>query len=393
MQVSDAGMLMRATLQASKILIEYRGMMPLMRSANELDVRPWLARRSAIEELDEELYEEVANTFVAEMLDHQHKQVVLGRIADARARRVSAKKKKKPKKKKSKARAGRKRRTAADEDDDEEEEDEEEEEPDEDDESDDQPQEVLDGGQYVIRMQGETYAIHRLVSDYQQFMPHLYPLVFGCVTPSERRPHPLLDYRLAVIVHTGRDVKTVNATLKSIIVRIDRLRTERSHVFGFDAAHAANMPCRVLVVLWGSSFFPKTGKSYNMIRNGVKQLNVAQREPGGGNITFEAYSVLELQTDIGEHEDVSTYEVVRDPGAVPELRTIKPHQFPYMRDAEPQAKLRDYRPGQVVRITRRDFDMGGITHCYRIVVSDEQLRAASAAGGGGDGGGADEEDE
>lgn len=390
MQVSDAGMLMRATLQASKILIEYRGMMPLTRSDNELDVRPWLARRSAIEELDEELYEEVANTFVAELLDHQHKQVVLGRIADARTRRKNARKPKKKTKKKAAKRKSRKRHIDSDE------EEEEQEEPDDDDalseEDDDEHREILDGGQYVIRMQGETYAIHRLISDYQQFMPHLYPLVFGCVTPSERRPHPMLDYRLAAIVHTGRDVKTVNATLKSIIVRIDRLRAERSSVFGFDAARATSMPCRVVVVLWGSSFFPKTGKSYNMIRNGVKQLNIAQRESGGGNITFEAYSVLELQTDIGEHEDVGSYEVVRDPSVVPELRTVKPHQFPYMRDSEPQAKLRDYRPGQIVRVTRRDFDMGGITHCYRIVVSDDQLRAANAAGGGG-GDDADEDDE
>ena len=138
------------------------------------------------------------------------------------------------------------------------------------------------------------------------------------------------------------------------------------------------MPCRILLVLWGDSFLPKAD-SYKSVARRVLAMNREARK-SGTNITLEAYSVLELQSDLTQHDDVGHYEVVRDPASVPELRTIAAHQFAYLRDTDAQARLRDFRPGQIVRITRRDFLLGGISIDYRHVVAYDLLLATRETG-------------
>jgi DNA-directed RNA polymerase subunit H (RpoH/RPB5) len=353
MQVSDAGQLLRSTLQATKILIELRGMVPIMRTDAELDVKAWLKRREALEDLDEDLFEEAANTFVAELLDHDHKRLMLGRVEEVRRQRVF--KKKQPK---SKSRAAqRRRRTEEDAD--------EEPTPEEEDESVEIA--TLDDVGAGLHMHGNVYVINRLVSNHNEFLPHLYPLVFGCITPPAQRPHALLDYRLAIVVHSGRSAKIYNETLKTAVESLERLRMERGVMFGYAGDSAALMPCRIFVVLWGAAFHPKTGAGYSAIQAANTAFN--KKQVANKNfITVEAWSVVELQFDVTEHEDVGAYTVVNDITTVPELRTVKTHQFAYIRENDAQARVRDLRVNQVVRIDRTDFDLAGKSHDYRVVV-------------------------
>lgn len=361
MQVSDAGALMRATLHASNILIKHRGMSPMLRGFNEMDVRKWLERREALEDLDEEVFEQVANVFVAEMVDHKHKNVMLGRVAAERQRQELRIKKREERQQQAGRPARRRARAEI------------EEANDDDDESSAHEQPHSGSEQALaeengIHMDGKVFSIKRLVSDYHEFLPHLYPLVFSCTTPAAQRPHALLDYNLAFIVHTGRDVKTCKATLKAVIEQVVRLRIEKAATLRYDVANVHKMPCRIMLVLWGSSFHPATGKSYNAMRSELGRMNEKQCAPDGTNITMEMFSVTELQYDVTTHEDAAKYEVVNDPRSVPELRTIKEHQFSYIRQYDAQAMVLDLRIGQVVRELRTDFELGGRTHDYRIVV-------------------------
>jgi hypothetical protein len=354
MQVSDAGRLMRSTLQAAKILIELRGMHPLLGGSSELDIDKWLPRRAALEQLDVELFEEVANTFVAELLDHAHKQVVLGRVAASRQQRERKLAKKKPG---ARMTAAARRRAHA------------ELEQAEADEAAQEEETLAATQDAVVRMQGNVYSIKRLVSDFQEFVPHLYPLLFTGRPPPDR-PHARLDYRLAAIVHTGNTVKAFNATLKSVLERIDRVRHERATQFGYTSASAKSMPCRIMLVLWGAAFHPKSGRSYNIVRNGIAVLNAKQRE-ADSNITFEMFSVVELQYDAAAHQDVGRTSVVAAP--LRELRTVKEHQFAYMRDTDVQARLHDYSVGQIIRADRTDFDLAGRSYDYRVVVPHDHV--------------------
>ena len=351
MQVSDAGKLLRSTLQASKFLMTYRGMQPLMNTRDELDVASWLKRREALEDMDEELFDEIAHTFVAEMLEHDHKHLMLDRVVAAREKRAA--------KKKAKAKKSRRRRNSDDE-----------EASADDDDDDEAPEEIpsLDGLKSGLHMQGKIYSIPRLVGNYAEFMPHLYPLVFGCASTPDKRRHNKLDYRLALLVHTGRSMKEYKMTLKKVVDRLHRLRLKLGGEFGFEGAAAATMPCRIVVVLWGAPFHPKSGKLYDGVQKSILEFNAAQ-VACNSNVTVEAWSVVELQYDVTEHEDVGrAYTVIDDPSAVPELRTIKNHQFAYIRVNEPQARARDLRIDQLVRVDRSDFDMAGQSHDYRVVV-------------------------
>lgn len=360
MQVSDAGQLMRSTLQATKILTELRGMVPIMRTDAELDVNAWLKRREAMEDLDEDLFEEAANTFVAELLDHDNKRLILGRVEESRRQRAFKKKQTK-----AKTRAPNRRRRRVDEDDEETTQDTQPA----DEEDDNEPEEIatLDGIGTGLHMHGNVYVIDRLTSNHKEFLPHLYPLVFGCMLPHERRPHALLDYRLAIVVHTGQSTKQYTKTLKAAVERLERLRVDRGAAMGLGGDGTDPIPCRIFVILWGSSFHPKTGRCYAEIQ----KYNVVFNEKQLANksfVTVEAWSVIELQFDVTEHEDVGAYTVVADISKVPELRTIKAHQFAYIRENDAQARVRDLRVNQVVRIDRTDFDLAGKSHDYRVVV-------------------------
>lgn len=362
MQVSDAGMLLRSTLQASKILIQLRGMIPLTRGKDEVDVRQWLQRRDVIEDLDEELFEHVAHSFVALMLEHDKKNAVMGKVV------ASTKKsdKKLPAKRGrggSAAGRGRGRRRPREES--------------VDDDNDDEEVPEVEAAPGALRIDDNDYVISKLTAHHREFLPHLYPLVFGALVSPDRRPHAMLDYPLAAIVHTGRDVKTVKLVLKKMMARMHKLRVERAALFGYTSETAPYMPCRLLLVLWGNKFHPKTGSSYNPVRLAIAELNALERA-SGNNITTEMYSVTELNCDVAAHEDAGQYTVINDPSSVRELKTIKPHQYAYIRENDPQAKLRDLRIGQVVRIDRKDFDLGGKSHDYRVVVSHDHVLEAGA---------------
>lgn len=347
MQVCDAGQLLRGTLQAAHILMNLRGMTPLTLGVSEVDVRQWLERREAFEDLDEDLFVEVAHTFVAELLNHESRERTRG-VRDIRAKWLGGR-----------GRGGRacgRRRTHAEA----EEQDEEEVE-----------QEMQSRGEIIIKMPGNVYSIKRLESDYREFVPHLYPLFFNCVRPAAERKNPAHDYRLAAIVHTGETVKACNARIKDALERVDRLRHMRATALGFTGESAKSLPCRIMLIVWGSTFHPKA-KSYNVVRRGIEAMNAKQRERGT-HISLELWSIVELQYNAEEHEDVSRYTLITNPATVRELSTVQSHQFSYMRTNDTHVRLHDFRVGQLVRVDRTDFELGGKTYDYRMVVPHDYL--------------------
>lgn len=386
---------MRSTLQAAHIMVNLRGMTPLSSGGDDIPLSLWLEQREMIESLEEQVFEDTASIFAMQMLYYDNKHVLLERVDEL----VPKQKKKKKKKKKAKSKRGSRKRRVGDvasDDDDDGVHTSSSSSDDEDHEGANASKQITEEkGGYVLHSNGNVYSISRMLSSVSEFVPHLCPLVFGCIKPLERRPHMLLTYPLAVVVHIDEGVAAVNLAVKNILTRLAVVRRERASMFGYTDANADVMPCRVMLILWGAGFAPKNGRQYKSLRANIASINRAQRD-SGNNITFEMFSVIELQADLSKHEDAGTYEAIADPSTVPELSTIKSHQFRYLRDTDRVARLYDFQPGQIVRALREDFELGGTTYDYYVVVAHDRLLEArdddDGGGGGGGAGGGDEED-
>ena len=331
-------MAMRATLQAAKIMTELRGLSPLGVRFCDLNIVEWLKRRDTLEQLDEELFDDTAYMFVAEMLDHAHRGAMLSRARELRKSR--------------KASGKRKKRGAHCDSDNEHEET---------DDDDNEPTQT-ENGRYVVRTHTNRYEIGKLISDPSQFVPNLYPLVFGTSAPQAQRPHDKLDYRHAMVVHAGMTMKEFNKCLCRAVLQVDDLRKKCNLE---ETAHV-----RIFFIMWGGTFDPRTGKSYNLLARSVRTFNQSQQEKSSG-ISIEAFSVVELQYDVTEHQHASKCTVV-DPTKILALRTIAKHQYRYLHDTDPQARARDLRVGQVVRVERPDKTID-----YVVVVPYDSVIAAA----------------
>jgi DNA-directed RNA polymerase subunit H (RpoH/RPB5) len=136
----------------------------------------------------------------------------------------------------------------------------------------------------------------------------------------------------------------------------------------FQLANAELVRTRVILVLWGTPFHPSTGKSTKLFQTRLVALNAQSADK---NLSFASFSVDELLYDATDHEDVARVEIVTDRAAHPRLRHTKDFQLPYIRVSDPQARIRDLRVGQIIKVHRQDFALGGESVDYRVVVPDD----------------------
>lgn len=350
MQVSPPGCAMRATLHAANMLMQWRGLTPLANKHCDIDIAAWVQRRETIEELDDDLFESTAYIFVAETIDHRHRDAFLSRTADVR--KAAAKKKAARKR-------GKKRNQDEEHEDDE----------GDGDASDDGEAIQTPEGQFVVRTHANRYELKKLICDATQFVSQLYPLCFSCSVPQEQRPHIGLEYRHAMIVHAGFSMKEFNLRLRRIVQDVDEFRKKCVAVEKLAPESVEKLPVRLFFIVWGAAFNPRTGSQFKVLQRSVRKFNISQAENSTG-ISIEAHSVVELQFDVTQHEHAGAYTVV-NPATIPALRTIALHQFRYLHDTDPQARVRDLRVGQVVRIDRANASVE-----YVVVVPYDSVIAA-----------------
>lgn len=369
---SPAGKLMRSTLVLAQALREHHAMRQLRSGRavdSELDLTPWLARMEQLEALDEAMHEIQARTFLVRMLDHDGKRALMSRDyeAELKKKKEAAVKKKKQRKKKKTARAAKRSRASR-------EQEEEEEEAAQDEEAEDgEPlneytddeiaRVVNEQRAQLVTIKGRQYVLRSLLEDPANFLDHVHPLLFVCTRPPERRPNPAHETHITIVLHCGMATAEVQKRIKWCIGAVGRVREGVRSRFGLDSAE--QVCTRVVLVLWGTPFHPSTGKSTKLFRTRVRALN---EQFAAINLSFASFAVDELLYDATEHDDVAAVEIVTDRSAHPRLRYTKDFELPYIRVTDPQARIRDLRVGQIIKVHRRDFALGGESCDYRVVV-------------------------
>lgn len=316
MQVSDCEQLMRATLTAARILTVLRGMHPVGAAGIDIDIGKWLQRSAFIEDLGEHAHADMARAFFIEMLAHATKDLA-NRAADAAVSEEPS--------------DAAVRRAA----------------------------QSTTPAHQALCMGTETCLPDRLLRYFELFILRLQPLTF--IAPSGMvRPHPMLDYRIALVIHTGLRLATINS---SITTGLDRLRKLRARHAALIGGGDDNCSCRLFVIVWREEFHPIHGKQTTRLTNVIQEINKTIAKE---HLSIEVYNVIELQYDATQHELVPLHTVV-DMATEPGLKTIAPAEFPTLYADDPQAKLHDFRPGQIVRIERRDVELGYDELYYRMV--------------------------
>jgi len=321
MQVSDAEQLMRSTLRAGDILQRLRGMVPVGMDGIDIDLGAWLLRADAIELLGEQAHKDVARAFFIEMLSHATKSALFDGNDDddndnekrtslvgeeaVRARRAVS-------------------RTRPD--------------------------------QQAMVMPDGIYIPERLMADYRLFVSRLHPLVF--VAACEPPRHRGLCYKLALVIHTGhRLIWTKEAILRGLD-RLRQLRQVHAVTLG-----GADCNARLFVIVWRDEFHPLKGKQTTVLRTSVAEI---AKQVASENLTIEMHNVIELQYDATNNERVPKHTPV-DRITEPGIATIADAELPTLLLADVQVRLYDFAPGQIVRIERKDLELGYDDTCYKIV--------------------------
>jgi DNA-directed RNA polymerase subunit H (RpoH/RPB5) len=182
---------------------------------------------------------------------------------------------------------------------------------------------------------------------------------------SADRPNPAVDYSWAVVVHGGIRAQQLRQQLQRCVSLVQKLREQTAPRQGFD--DPTQLKVRIVLVAWGVAYHPVQGAGITRLRATIRDLTVKAAENGDG-ISYELFSVHELLFDATDHVDVASVEVVRDTSLHRCLRHVKPYELPYIKQSDIQARLRDLRPGQIVRVERRDLALGGLTEEFRYVI-------------------------
>lgn len=321
MQVSDCEQLMRATLRAARILCTLRGMHHIGIDGVDINIDAWLARADSIELLDENAHKDVARAFFVDMLSHATKSVLFGIEASRHAEPLTPT---------SETGARTRRRAASS-----------------------APE------RQAIALPDEIVLPDRLLRYYNRFIAHLHPLVF-IAHGDAVRPHARLDYRLALVVHCGQRLQLIKKTITESLQLLRELRTTHA-----DSLGGADCPARLFVIVWRDQFHPLYGEQTQTTKlyNDVRDIGVGVASE---HLSIELHNVLELQYDAVHHERVPRHVAV-ERATEPGIATISDAQFPTLLLSDPQTKLHDFRVGQIIRIERRDIELGCDEIAYRIV--------------------------
>jgi DNA-directed RNA polymerase subunit H (RpoH/RPB5) len=318
MQVSDCEQLMRATLRAAHILCHLRGMRPIGIDGVDIDLAAWLARAESIELLDENAHRDVARAFFIEMLSHATKAALFGGRDGAAAAGPSAAAV-------ARARAGANshapHRQAI----------------------------VLDDDQVCLP--------DRLMEQYGRFITRMQPLVF-VAQPGGVRPHTKLDYRLVMVLHCGQRLISVKQSVTQALERLRQLRIAHASSLG-----GADCPARLFLIVWRDEFRLHHGKQTTALHTAVQAIAATV---AAEHITLEMHNVVELQYDATRNERVPRHTAI-ERATEPGIATIADAEFPTILLTDPQVKLHDFRLGQIIRIERRDIELGYDEIAYRIV--------------------------
>lgn len=349
MNVSDLGKMMRATIRAAQQLVEFRNLHPVALT-HECRLEPWLKMSDYIEELPHEMFEQTARAFGALMLNHQRKNDPVKSLAEQNrealdaeraAQEVEGEKKRKRwskrLKKEPKADGPVLQRAI---------------------------EQAESGSRQVVRVANEVMLFDDLCTGHARFLPHMHQPAFVC-PPGVRRSHATLRERLALLVHAGGSTAAVRASLERTLDRLMVLRRARAAALGY-GAQPRQLPCLIMVVLWPTS---AKGGLYTRLEKQALE-HEAFGDDNRAALRIELVSVDTLQFDVTRNASLPRFSVVHEPHECDDLRTIKPYELRYMRESDPQARVRALRPGQVVRVDRQDLELGGDVRSYLMVVSD-----------------------
>ena len=311
---ADHQQLMRATLHAARILVELRGMQPMGVEGYEIDLVKWMHRADNIELLDALAHHDVASAFFVEMLSNATRAALM----------PDSDKPREPLDAETTARAYRAANRRAP-----------------------QNQGFVSDGQLCIPQ--------RLLLDHHMFVGRLHPIAF--VAPEGAvRPHPALDYRLVLLLHAGSRLCSVKTAILSGLERLRRLRVAHANMIG-----GAGQPARLFVIVWRDKFHPLFGDQTKKLRSTLDKIAGDVRAE---RLTIEAFNVIELQYDATRHTCVPRHIAV-DRATEPGIASIRDAEFRTLLLDDIQVRLHDFAPGQIIRIERTDFELGGdeLTYC------------------------------
>ena len=318
MEVTDCEQLMRATLRAYSILKHLRGMHHVGIEGVDIDLDAWLARADSIEMLDEFAHRDVARAFFTDMLSHATKAAIFG-PTDAR-HQIGA----------TDAKAQRQAARAAN--------------------------SHVESRQGIV-IEGKVELLDHLMRSYSNFILRMHPLVFIAPEGAER-PHARLDYRLAMLVHCGTRMASIKQTILASLDALRKLRAARAPLLG-----GVDCPARLFLVVWRDDYHPCHGKQRTKLRTTIDEV---ARKVAPENISIEYHTSIELQYDATRNERVPRHIAV-ERTTVPGIATISDAEFPALLLDDVQAKLHDFRVGQIIQIQRRDIENGLDEVDYRIV--------------------------
>lgn len=316
MQVADHEQLMRATLRAARILVEFRGMQPISVPGYDIDLQAWLQRADSIELLDAMAHHDVARAFFVEMLSHAARAALIPDSdtepvpldAETTARAYRAATQRAPKR-----------------------------------------QGFVCGGQICIP--------ERLLSNHSLFLSKLHPIAF--VATDDARPHAALNYRLALVVHAGPRLAIAKQTILGGLERLRRLRRAHADLLGSpETVHA-----RLFVIIWRDKFHPRFGEQRTNLQTAVAKLAASV---AAERLTLEVHNVIELQYDATRNARVPRHTAV-DRATEPGIATIRDAEFRTILIDDVQVRLHDFAVGQIIRIDRNDLELGGDELTYNMV--------------------------
>lgn len=390
MQVDDPGQFMRATLNALHYLVNLRGMQQLVRAA-DTDVHKWLQRRTQFERLEEPVFCKVARHFVVVSLRHSQRTDFANPAGEKRAlmRKRQAQRARNKRQRMREAQAPAPATPDADELDPADSsasavsEDSSSSSSSSDEETSDERNErrahntvvlgaanLNDANRVLFSIDGVVLRMERVCESAREFVPRSEPLLLGSNVPLAQRVHAAADYHIVLLVHTGFSTAQFNEARQRAQALVCKERQKRASAFGATASD--KLRGHVFFVLWGKDFHPQSGKHYKRVQRTLRTLN--DNSVKTDNVTYEAWSVHELQFDFTDQERVPTHRALTREQAIacePLLGKIPLSEHRRILDTDPQARAHGFRAGQLLRIERADIKLAGRAVSYAAVARAE----------------------
>jgi len=386
MQVDDPGLFLRSTLTALRYLVELRGMQQLLRDA-DTDAHKWLQRRRQFERLEEPVFCKVARHFVAVSLRHAQRTDFADPVGE---KREILRKRARERARKKRERARQEAPAAPDPDD---------RDPADsstsavsedlssssssDEEMSDERNErrvhntmvlgasnLNDANRVLFSIDGAVLRIQRVCESAREFVPRSEPVLLGSNVALERRVHAAADYHIVLLVHTGFSTAQFNEARQRAQALVCKERRARASAFGATAGD--ELRAHVFFVLWGKDFHPQRGQHYKRVQRTLRTLNDNALKKD--SVTYEAWSVHELQFDVTDQERVPVHRALTREQAIAEeplLGKIPLSEHRRILDTDPQARAHGFRAGQLLRIERADIKLAGRAVSYAAVARGE----------------------